>query len=226
MNSYTFEQYCRPRRDLRVDETLDFLILMKEAFRFPRLYDRTDLPIELGVSVLRAIFQKEINKRSPGIGSDVDFFSIPPRKRDDNTVRFEIHTGTGPEQIFIDTYHISIGAANKVPDFDYFEKSIEIFKPFEAYISEFRNESLMNAYDRQQAIPKFDRPAIIRGWHYLDEGMARSIGGIQCCLKAPAWHVERFCEGVLIQLVPGLFDSDDSEHLAVQEEVMEYFHII
>jgi hypothetical protein len=198
---------------------------MKEAFRFLNLYDGNNRAVEPTTSVLHAIFQKETNERSPGIGSDVDFFSVPPRNKDNNTVRFEIHTGTHPDKIFMDTYHISIGAASKVPDFDYFDNSVEIFKPFEAYVSEFRNESLMNAYDRQQAIPKFDKPAIIRGWHYLDEGMARSIGGIKYCLKAPAWHVERFCEGVLIQLVPGLFDSDDPEHLDVQKEVMEYFQM-
>lgn len=226
MNSYTFHQRCRPRGDFRVDEVIDYLDLMKQAFKCCALYDKKEESVEIAVDVLQKIFEKKVDKRFPEIGVNVDFFSIPPRKRDKNTVRFEIHTGTHPDEIFIDTYHISIGAASKVPDFDYFENSVEIFKPFEAYISEFRNESLMNAYDRQQAIPKFDRPAIIRGWHYLDEGMARSIGGIKYCLKAPAWHVERFCEGVLIQLVPGLFDSDDPEHLDIQKEVMEYLHMI
>lgn len=225
MNSYSFEQYCRPSGDFRVAETLAFLSIMKNAFRFPTLFDRNGRPVELDATVLRAVFQGQINKRSPGIGSDVDFFSIPPRKRDENTVRFEIHTGTDPEQIFIDHYNISMGEWRKVPDFNYFEKSIGIFMPFEAYLSEFKNESLLNAYDRQQTIPNFDRPAIIRGFHYLDEGMARSIGGITYCLKAPAWHVDRFCEGVLIQLVPGLFDSSNPEHLEVQEEVMDYFHM-
>jgi hypothetical protein len=110
-----------------------------------------------------------------------------------------------------------------VPDFDYFEKSIKIFKPFEAYLSEGDNEFALDAYDRQS--PKFDKPAIIRGFHYLDEGMARAVGGIKHCLKAPAWHVERFCEGVLIELVPGLFDNSNPEHIRVQEEVMDYFDL-
>jgi len=56
--------------------------------------------------------------------------------------------------------------------------------------------------------------------------MADSIGGIKYCLKAPAWRVRRFCEGVLIELVPGLFDSEKPEHLRIQEEAMTYFQLL
>jgi len=61
------------------------------------------------------------------------------------------------------------------------------------------------------------------GFHYVDEAMARSIGGIDYCLRAPAWKVERFCQGVLIQLVRGLFDSENPEHCRIQKETMKYF---
>jgi len=84
----------------------------------------------------------------------------------------------------------------------------------------------LDAYDRQQAIPKFDRPAIIRGFHYLDEFMSRSVGGIDYCLRAPAWNVQRFWNGVLIELVPGLFDSTNPEHLRIQEMAMKYFGLL
>jgi hypothetical protein len=225
VGSYTFDQRCRPRGDFRIDDIIGFFDLMKEAFRFPVLYDGNSKPVEISSRNLQRIFAKQIDKRFPGIGVGVAFFSIPPRNRDNDTVRFEITTGTHPDEIFIDSYNISIGENRKVPDFDYFEKSIEIFKPFEAYVSEFKNESRINAYDREQAVPKWDRPAVIRGFHYLDEGMARAIGGISHCLKAPAWHVERFCEGVLIELVPGLFDNDNPEHIRVQEDVMDYFDL-
>jgi hypothetical protein len=226
VNSYMFRQRCRPRGDFRIEELIDFFDLMKEAFRFPALYDSNSKPVNITADALQKIFEKRIDKLFPGIGVTKDFFSIPPRNRDDDTVRFEIHTGTHPGEIFIDSYNISIGAGHKLPDFDYFEKSIQIFKPFEAHIEEGENEYRLDAYNRQQAIPKFDKPAIIRGFHYLDKSMASSIGGIKRCLKAPAWHVERFCDGVLIQLVPGLFDSENSEHLEIQQEVMEYFDML
>ncbi|MBM4328495.1 MAG: hypothetical protein FJ118_15190 [Deltaproteobacteria bacterium] len=225
MNTYVFRQLCRPRGDFRIDEVIDFLHLIKEAFRCPVLYDSRDRPVDLTGSGLQKIFEKKTDKLFPSIGATLDFFTIQPRKRDDNTVRIEIHTGTQPDEIFVDTYDLSIGERSKLPDFDYFEKCIEIFRPFEACLEETENEYKLDAYDRQQAIPKFDRPAIIRGFHYLDEGMARSIGGIDYCLKAPAWHVERFCEGVLIELVPGPFDTDNPEHLKIQKEAMEYFDL-
>jgi hypothetical protein len=226
MNYYSFSQRCRPRGDFRVEEVTEFLHLFKEAFKCPALYDARDRPLDLTESGIRKIFERKIDKRFPTLGVNIDFFTIPPGKRDNNTARIEIHTGTHPEEIFIDSYDIVMGESRRVPEFSYFEKSIEIFKPFEAYISESSNESALRTYKRQQAIPKFDKPAIIRGFHYLDEGMARSIGGIQRCLKAPAWHVERFCDGVLIELVPGLFDSQNPEHLEVQENVMAYFDLV
>jgi hypothetical protein len=226
MGSYTLRQRCRPKGDFRIAELIEFLTLMKEAFRISRLYDKRNRPVRLTSSDLNNIFQRKLSKRFPSIGADVDFFSIPPGNRDDDTVRFEIHTGTHSDEIFIDTYNISIGEEKKVPDLSYFEKSIEILKPFEAFLSEFDNEDALDSYDRQQAIPKFDKPAIIRGFHYLDEGMARSIGGIDHCLKAPAWKVERFCEGVLIRLVPGLFDPENPEHLKIQRQAMKYFKLL
>jgi hypothetical protein len=226
MASYTLWQRCRPRGDFRIEEIIDFLNLMKKAFRFSVLYDKRDRPVQLAPPDLHSMFQKNINKHFPDVGADVDFFSIPPGIRDRNTVRFEIHTGTHPDKIFIDFYDISIGERRQVPDLSYFEKSIEILKPFEAFLSEFSNEIALDWYDRQQAIPKFDKPAIIRGFHYLDEGMARSIGGINHCLKAPVWKVERFCEGVLIHLVPGLFDPENPDHLKIQKQAMKYFELL
>jgi hypothetical protein len=79
---------------------------------------------------------------------------------------------------------------------------------------------------RCRATGDFRIPDIIRGFHYLDEGMARSIGGIDFCLGAPAWKVERFCDGVLIRLVPGLFDNNNFRHRGIQHEAMKYFNIL
>jgi len=225
MASYKFEQNCRPRGDFRIPEIIEFLELVKEAFRCPALYDSHNRPLDLTEAGLRRIFEKAARRLLPGLGANEDFFTIPPDKRDNNTARIEIHTGTDPEEIFIDSYDISMDGA-QVPDFDYLEKFIEIFKPFEAYLADDENEYRLDSYNRQQAIPKFDKPAIIRGFHYLDKGMARSIGGVKYCLKAPAWHVEKFCEGVLIELVAGLFDSSNPEHLEIQENAMAYFNLL
>jgi hypothetical protein len=109
MGSYTLRQRCKPKGDFRIAELIEFLTLMTEAFRISRLYDKRNKSIRLTPSDLNNIFQRKLSKRFPSIGADVDFFSIPPGNRDDDTVRFEIHTGTHADEIFIDFYDISIG---------------------------------------------------------------------------------------------------------------------
>jgi hypothetical protein len=224
MSSYIFRQRCRAMSNFRIPQILSFLKLVQEAFGCPALYDSRSRPVDLTESALRAIFEKNVDKIFPTIGANEDFFTIPPKKRDKNTVRIEIHTGTHRNEKFIDAYNISMDDEKKVPSISFFMKSIPIFRPFEAFLAEGENEYRLDAFDRMQILG-CSRPAIIRGFHYLDRDMAQSIGGIEYCLKAPAWRVERFCDGVLIQLVPDLFDSDNAEHLDTQERVMAYFNM-
>lgn len=223
MSGYIFRQRCRARGDFRIQQILEFLDLVQVAFRCSTLYDFNNRPVALTEEGLRRTFQKRVDKLFPTTGATEYFYTIPPRKRDDNTVAAEIHTGTHPGEPFIDTYNISMDDKKKLPDFDYFEKSIEIFRPFEAFLAETENEYRLDAFNRQRVHSGFSKPAIIRGFHYLDEEMAESIGGIKYCLKAPAWRVERFCEGVLIELFPGPLDSNNPDHLKAQEDIMAYF---
>ena len=62
MASYTLWQRCRPRGDFRVAEIIDFLTLMKEAFRISELYDKRNKPVDLMPSDLHNIFLKKIDK--------------------------------------------------------------------------------------------------------------------------------------------------------------------
>ena len=218
-----FRQRCRPQGDYRIDQILEFLALIQEAFQCPNLYDSNSRVVDLKKESLLKIFEKAAKRLLPDLGATEFFYTIAPKKRDNNTVAVEIHTGTKPGEVLIDTYNISMDNPSKLPKFDYFCKFIEIFEPFEAFVAETDNEFTLDSYNRQHDIPQFSRPAIIRGFHYLDEAMARSIGGISYCLKAPAWHVEEFCNGVLIWLVPAPFDSGNAEHLEAQKEIMDYF---
>jgi hypothetical protein len=226
MSGYNFDQLCRPKGDFRVPEISDFLYLVREAFDLPVLYDSKSKRVDLSEESLEKKCREEAKKLLRGLGAYLYFCTIPPRKMDPNTVTIEIHTGTDAEENSIDSYNILIGAKKRIPDFEYFEKSIRIFKPFEAFLADHENEFQLKARDRQRAIGGFTKPAIIRGLHYLDEDMAKSIGGVNYCLKAPAWQVNRFCEGVLIDLVPGVFDSTNPEHLEAQENVMAYFDML
>jgi len=226
MTSYMFHQLCHPKGELRVKEILKWLESMQIAFGLETLYDTRNQPIYLNEEAMFATLEKEKDRKFPDIGVNIDYFSIKPKFRSDETIRFEIHTGCNPNTIFIDTFDVIIGGEKQIPAFDNFKESIRIFRPFEAYLSESRNEINLGTYDRQQAMrPYFSKPAIIRGFHYLDEGMASSIGGIDYCLRAPVWKVEKFCEGILIQLVEGVFDSENAAHLESQQVAMEYFKL-
>jgi len=224
MNSYTFRQRCRPSGDFRIRKIVEFLQLMEVTFQCMSLYDSHGDPLELTSKEIRRFMEGAVDKRFPNLGASEEFFTISPLKRDNNTVRIEIHTGTQPDEPFVDSYDLNIGEAWQVPDLSYFERSIEIFRPFEAFLAENKNETALDAHGILQETG-FTRPQIIRGFHYLDTEMARSIGGIDYCLEAPAWRVEEFCDGVLIRLVPELFDSTNPRHLQVQKDVMRYFNL-
>jgi len=197
---------------------------MEVTFQRMSLYDSDGEPVELTSKEIRRFMEEAVDKRFPSLGASVEFFTISPLKRDNNTVRIEICTGTHGGEPFIDSCDLSIGGPWKVPDLSYFEQSIKILRPFEAFLAEDENEYQLDAHGILQTT-RFKKPEIIRAFHYLDAEMARSIGGIEYCLEAPAWRVERFCDGVLIQLVPVLFDSTNSRHLQVQKDVMRYFKL-
>ncbi len=225
MSSYMFRQWCRPGGDFRVRDVTEFLGLIMDTFGWPALYDSRSKVVDLTREALHDRFVKETDRLFPRIGATLSFYSVPPRRRDDNTRCIDIHAGTQAGERFNDTYSVSLGDGSMVRDFVPFMKSITIFRPFEAFLEEAENEYRLDSHNRLQVFG-FTQPAIIRGFHYLDEGMADSIGGIDHCLKAPAWDVQRFCEGVLIRLVPGLFDPENPEHLRIQMEAMEYFGLL
>jgi hypothetical protein len=224
--SWRFVQVCWPRGDFRVEEILRFFALMQPAFGLSTLYYRRGKPVELSAAALEKRF-KGIMRREilPGYGASEDFFTVLPSQRGGNNVGFTITTGTQPGGKYIDMYNIDIGEAGKVPDRSHLKQSIEIFNPFEAYLSDSRNEAALRLHRRRQAIPDLRRPAMIAGFHYLDEVLARSVGGIDHCLKAPAWRASRFCKGVLFELTQGLFENDNREHRDVQRRVMEHLGI-
>jgi hypothetical protein len=226
MRGYDLDLLCRPSGDFRIPEIVDFLYLVREAFQIPVLYGSDNKIVEISEENLERRFEKEAKKLLPGVGVNMGLFSIPPRERDIDTIFVLIHSGSDPDGPIIDSFSVSVNKKKLLPDLDYLGKFIKIFKPFEAFLSDRENEIQLNSYERERAIGGFTKPAIIRGLHYLDKDMAMSIGGINYCLKAPAWHVDRFCEGVLIDLVPGVFDSSNPEHLGAQQDVMAYFDML
>ncbi len=228
MNKYEFRLRLRPIGKFRENEVVCLLKLIQKTLNIRNFFDNEDKTVELNPIFMKIRFENKLSKKNKyfkDIGVNVSFFTIPPSKRDNSTLRINIHTGTQPEVKQIDFCSISLHGKENIPDFTYLRKTIEIFRPFEGYLEEAKNESNLASFDRQRKYKDFIKPVIIRGLHYFDESLSNSIGGIDYCLKAPAWKVERFCEGVLIQLTEDIFDPEIPEHLEIQKEVMKYFSI-
>jgi hypothetical protein len=173
---------------------------------------------------IEAALQAVLAKASvPGTGADIDVFG---RVGDgDVYVACEVHTGTSPGEPFIDHYNIDFGAGGLTVGIDELRAAVRAMRPFEAFITELSNDDDLDAYGRQQQLASFSAPAIIRGVHYFDRQLARQVGGLDHCLRAPAYLAEPFLDGVLIQLVDVPFDPTSPEHLTRQQDVMKHLGI-
>lgn len=178
-------------------------------------------PFAATPEAIDAVLQTVLAKASvSGAGADIDIFGR--LGHGDEYVACEIHTGTSPNEKFIDHYNVDFGASGLLVGISEFRAAVRAMHPFEAFLAELNNDDAMDAYGRQQQLGFFSAPAIIRGLHYFDRRLAAPIGGIEHCLKAPANRVEQFLDGVLIQLVDEPFDPWNPEHLRRQQEVMKH----
>lgn len=226
MGNFTFYNRCRPCGDYRAHEIITSLTILKEAFCCENFYDGNDNVLKITSGSLKEILEKENAKNPfPETGVGLHLFSIPPSKKDDSTLRFEIHTGTAPDSIFIDSLTVSIGNSLQETHLQYLVRFIEIFNPFESFIAEASNEKRLDSYMREQKIQVFGRPAIIRWWHFFDSKMVEMLGGIDYCLDAPAYRTEQLNQGILLVLCEGIFEPNDMEKLETQQRVMKYFNL-
>jgi hypothetical protein len=120
------------------------------------------------------------------------------------------------------TSFFNLGFPRPIGDLSFFRKSIELIRPFEAFIAIEDNERSLNAYEKQRRFLNFERPPILRWFHYVDSNLADSIGGVDRCLAAPVFKAEQLCDGVLLQVTSEWFDNSNPEHRAVQLEAMRY----
>jgi hypothetical protein len=171
--------------------------------------------------VVDAVLQRALAKAPfPGAGADESVFGR--QGSSDEYVRVDLHVGTSPGEPFIDQYNVDFGPGGRCITAGDFKETLRIIKPFEAFVAEVNNEVVLDSYTRQQQIGLFKAPAIIRSLHYFDERLASQVGGIAHCLRAPAHHVERFLDGVFIDLVGDVVNPNDPAHLNTQRRVMEY----
>jgi hypothetical protein len=159
----------------------------------------------------------------PGAGADVDLHG---RIRGTNSyIRCGLHSGTAPGQPFVDHYNADFGDSGLRLSREAFKRAVEVMRPFEAFLAELNNEEALDAYTRQQKVG-FKVPAIIRSLHYFDKDLASHLGGIDRCLQAPAARVERFLDGILIELVAEAFDPGSAAHVDAQRRAMTHLGML
>lgn len=222
MNSFRFVQRFRPSVENRIPHLISFIKLTLPLIGEPPLFDSNDNEIECNeASILKLITaaKKEVPNGAP---TNFDLFA---GKGDPNNVhRYEFCIGTSPGKIFIDFFALQFGGIDSLKfGLDTLKLLIDVSMPFEAFLAENNNEFDLNSKGRQNRIQGFKKPAIIRGLHFLDSDMVRSLGGVSFCHKAPAYLIEDYGGGVIIQLVADNWDSQNLVHKSIQAQSNNYF---
>ena len=222
MRRYQFVQRCRPTGDLRTRDVQAFLVLMKEAFGIEGWFHE---PHELIGLELEEIEQRLRATRSK---KDLERFGanwvLGAKTSDDQYLVLTIMVGG--DQWAPNDFSVDFTRTQILPDLSYFRRSIEIVRPFEAFISDSASELAIDAkFGIRRMENEYDL-LILRWFQYLNADMIAAAGGLERCLGIPAFKVEPFCEGVLIQLTAEPFDGHNQRHLAVQEKAMQYLGLV
>jgi len=189
------------------------------AFVFPESSAETESLSERFLQQL--LDQAQQRAPAPTVGVDLDIHGAVGDTGD--FIRFELHCGTHPDEIFVDFFNLDFGPSGPTPTASLVRSGVDALFPFEAFVAELNNEHTMRAHARQNAIPGFSRPAIIRWIHYLDSTLVASIGGVSRCMSAPVAAIHEIQDGILIQLTFDPFDPENQEHLAIQQNAMRHF---
>jgi hypothetical protein len=220
MAAYIFELTWRAANDLRVEEVVSTISILKDGFGLPHLYTE-DGPFPITKDTIQKLFEEK--RRETGVLLALPAF---PMKEQSEGMVFRVTVGSPPEpSIFRDYLILYIGDCNVSGKVGYLERCIVVATPAEAYLGDEQNEHALHFFERARATENILRPAIIRWFHYMDHRMVESLGGIDFCLRAPAWRAWEFHQGVIIQLTEQRFEPTNPDHLKVQEEVMRYFGV-
>lgn len=221
MPRFELVQRCWPTGSFPSTEVAAFLSLLAESCGVSRFETSDARAFAPTAEMLDTLFRSAGQEAPfPGAGADVDLHG---RIGDSHEyIRCDFHTGTRPGGLFIDHYNVDFGESGLRIDARSFRRGIELMKPFEAFLAELNNEDELDAYTRQREVGLFKAPAIIRSLHYFDDRLALQVGGVDRCLLAPARKVDRFLNGVLIDLVGDAFNPTDATHVEAQRRVMEH----
>ncbi|MBI3862420.1 MAG: hypothetical protein HY290_11045 [Planctomycetia bacterium] len=228
-NRYEIVHYLPAIGDLRDSQLHGSLRVMLNAFGLPlQLFNADSRPVNWSTANDLGIYLVNLSRPRPDFGACDSFFTRPPRERNETrTCVFDIEIGNAPTSPLIDSVKMVVNHHLKLPSVDFFRETILLLRPLQAFIDETYNMRHIDWVERSTRVrPRQSRPAYICGAHYFTEELARPLGGVAHCLKAPAFKVEEFADGIWIQLCEsGWLDKDNPNDWRVQEDVMRFLGI-
>jgi hypothetical protein len=191
---------------------------MSDAFDSPSwFYDGKK--VDVGISAIDKRLRSMLNPKDPGNGVTWTLTN------GSELTPILILLSTGSDAWTPDFLDVNFTQCDFIPDLSYFKRSIDICAPFEAFIMDNANERDLRSYERQRQFPNFERPAIIRWFHFFGESLVESLGGVEHCLETPGFKSERFCGGILLQLNDGPLDAGNPQHKEHQLKAMHHFEL-
>lgn len=215
MSRFAFTQSCRPRGNLRIDDIVAFMDIMQEAFGVRAWVDPDE---QLMAPTGDAI---ETRLKSGNSEADLERFgAILLVKSEGEEASIIVSVGVGGGKWSQNYFNLDFTRSNRMPALQYFEKSIELIRPYEASIVEV--DSDRETRQRLPEKPHSDRPRILQWFHYMNDELVDLVGGTDHCLTAPVFRVQPFCDGLLFQLTEETFDADNPRHQELQLAAMNY----
>ncbi len=215
MRAFQFLQRCRPKNDLRTSDVSGFLRLMSEAFDV-QFWTYRGGKVDLAESAIERRLRSLIDPQMPGAGAS---WVLSSHGGESPII---VRLATGSDEWGRDFFDVDFSHVQFLPDLSYFKRSIELCKPFEACIVDNKNEIELDSQERQRLSPNFQRPSIVRWFHYFGKPLVSALGGYDQCLATPAFKTERFRDGVLLQLTEEPFEACNSQHRERQRLAMRH----
>ena len=222
MRKYQFTMKCLARGEIRAADVIAFVNLMQEAFNRTEWVDTEGRPVELE----KLAMERALRGDTPD--QEIERFGVTwVAKSTGDSPSILLSVATGGQKFAPNWFTADFSLTQELPDLSYFRKAIELIRPFEAVILDLDNDESLRSMGVvvSRMAPPASRVTSLRWFHYLDRNLTDKVGGISCCLTTPAYRVEPFCDGVLIQLTDEPFNAQNPEHCLVQCRAMQFLGI-
>ncbi len=218
MNGYHFILYCYSTPDLRQSNVAEFVRLTGIGFGEDEWEDSVGRHLADRLSVEGSLM---------AMVSTVGRFGLTWVAKS-KTLRppIVLIIAVGGAKGTLSYFEADFSRRSEFPDDAFFRAAIERIGPYEASVSPEQNGEQLRALIRERGRGNRSSVKSICWLHYLSWELADQLGGEKVLLQMPAFRVERFYKGFLIQLTEKPLDPNNGADLAVQRAAMEYLGLI